>query len=199
MVFIPLIFGYLSRTVPTLDILKKEYQNPTRCKDLPPDSSTEDNSPESFKSSDCDLTEPKNPDDKFSVTEPTDLNNKPTMASKAPELKIGTPSVFDGNTDDAVQWMHSVISYFKLNDHVYNSNKKKIIATLSFMNKGTTASWAEAYYENAANKGWGKWTDFIKNFKTTFAVSDVKGTALTGLTSLTQRHCGSLEKFNTEF
>ncbi|KAF9223010.1 hypothetical protein BS17DRAFT_817876 [Gyrodon lividus] len=71
-------------------------------KALPPDSSTEDNSPESFKSSDCDPTEPKNPDNEFSITEPTDPNNEPTMASKAPELKISTPSAFDGNTDDAI-------------------------------------------------------------------------------------------------
>ncbi|KAF9220759.1 hypothetical protein BS17DRAFT_769087 [Gyrodon lividus] len=95
--------------------------------------------------------------------------------------------------------MHSVISCFELNDHVYDSDKKKIITTLSFMNKGTAASWAEAYYEAAGDKGWGRWTDFIKNFKTTFAVSDVKGTALAKLTSLTQCHCGSLEKFNAEF
>ncbi|KAF9220324.1 hypothetical protein BS17DRAFT_715053, partial [Gyrodon lividus] len=56
------------------------------------------------------------------------------------ELKISTPSAFDGNTDDAAQWMYSVISYFELNDHVYDNDKKKIITTLSFMNKGTAAS-----------------------------------------------------------
>ncbi|KAF9224265.1 hypothetical protein BS17DRAFT_704243 [Gyrodon lividus] len=146
-----------------------------------------DNLPESFKSSDCD------------PTEPTDPNNEPTMAFKAPELKIGTPSTFDGNTDNAVRWMHSVISYFELNNHVHDNDKKKIITTLSFMNKGTAASWAKAYYEAAADKEWGKWTDFVKSFKTTFAVSNVKGTALAKLTSLTQHHCGSLEKFNAEF
>ncbi|KAF9219441.1 hypothetical protein BS17DRAFT_770022 [Gyrodon lividus] len=65
-------------------------------KDLPPDSSMEDDSPESLKSSDSDLTEPKIPDDEFSITKPIN----PTMASKAPELKIGTPSALDGNTDN---------------------------------------------------------------------------------------------------
>ncbi|KAF9218922.1 hypothetical protein BS17DRAFT_719091 [Gyrodon lividus] len=107
------------------------------------------------------------------------------MASKAPELKIGTPSAFDSNTDDATQWMYSVISYFKLNNHVYDSNKKKIIAALSFMNKRTAASWAKAYYKATGNKGWGKWTDFTQSFKTMFVVSDIKGTVLAKLTSLT--------------
>ncbi|KAF9221682.1 hypothetical protein BS17DRAFT_649316, partial [Gyrodon lividus] len=68
-----------------------------------------------------------------------------TMASKASELKISTPSAFDSNTDDAAQRMYSVISYFELNDHSYDTNKKKIIAALSFMNKGMAASWAEAF------------------------------------------------------
>ncbi|KAF9223590.1 hypothetical protein BS17DRAFT_704874 [Gyrodon lividus] len=63
------------------------------------------------------------------------------MASKVLELKIDTPSAFDGNTIDAAQWMYSVISYFELNDYVYHSDKKKIIATLSFMNKGTATPW----------------------------------------------------------
>ncbi|KAF9220415.1 hypothetical protein BS17DRAFT_714646, partial [Gyrodon lividus] len=78
-------------------------------------------------------------------------------------------------------WMYSVISYFKLNDHVYDSDKKRFITALNFMNKGTAAC-----YKAAENKGWGKWTDFTQSFKTAFVVSDIKGTVLTKLTSLTQ-------------
>ncbi|KAF9227543.1 hypothetical protein BS17DRAFT_813474 [Gyrodon lividus] len=70
-------------------------------KDIPPDSSMEDNSPESLKSSDCEPTNPKIPDDKFSINKPTNPNYESTMASKTPELKISTPSAFDSNTDDA--------------------------------------------------------------------------------------------------
>ncbi|KIK77152.1 hypothetical protein PAXRUDRAFT_17685 [Paxillus rubicundulus Ve08.2h10] len=69
-----------------------------------------------------------------------------TMTMKPTELKIGTPSFFDGNTDDAAQWMYSVIAYLNPNEEVYTNDKKKIIAILSFMNKGTADSWAEAYY-----------------------------------------------------
>ncbi|KIK73113.1 hypothetical protein PAXRUDRAFT_21210 [Paxillus rubicundulus Ve08.2h10] len=102
---------------------------------------------------------------------------------KATELKIGTPSYFDGNTNDATQWMYSVITYLDLNKEVYTNNKKKIIAALSFMNKGTAASWAEAYYETAAISGWGTGN----------------GNALVKLTTLNQQQSGSLKKYNSEF
>ncbi|KAF9221034.1 hypothetical protein BS17DRAFT_712426, partial [Gyrodon lividus] len=62
----------------------------------------------------------------------------------------------------------------------------RIIATLSFMNKGTATSWAEAFYKAAGNGGWGKWDDFAKKYQTAFIVSDIKGTVLAKLTFLTQ-------------
>ncbi|KAF9223024.1 hypothetical protein BS17DRAFT_706847, partial [Gyrodon lividus] len=50
-------------------------------------------------------------------------------------------------------WMYMGISYFELNDHIYDNNKKKIISAASFINKGTATSWAETFYEAAGNKG----------------------------------------------
>ncbi|KIK80773.1 hypothetical protein PAXRUDRAFT_15600 [Paxillus rubicundulus Ve08.2h10] len=98
-----------------------------------------------------------------------------TMTTKATELKID------------------------LNKEVYTNDKKKIIAALSFMNKGTAASWAEAYYETTAISGWGTWETFSDKFKKTFIVTNAKGNALVKLTTLNQRQSGSLEKYNSEF
>ncbi|KIK74111.1 hypothetical protein PAXRUDRAFT_20202 [Paxillus rubicundulus Ve08.2h10] len=115
------------------------------------------------------------------------------MTMKPTGLKISTPSFFDGNTNDATQWMYSVITYLDLNEEVYTNDKKKIIATLSFMNKGTAGSWAEAYYETATTSGWGIWDNFSNKFKKTFIITDVRGNALVKLTTLNQCQCGSLE------
>ncbi|KIK77609.1 hypothetical protein PAXRUDRAFT_17389 [Paxillus rubicundulus Ve08.2h10] len=115
------------------------------------------------------------------------------MTTKATELKIGTPSYFDGNTNNAAQWMYSIITYLDLNEEVYTNDKKKIITTLSFMNKGTAASWAETYYETAAISGWGIWETFSDKFKKTFIVADAKGNALVKLTTRNQRQSSSLK------
>ncbi|KIK77211.1 hypothetical protein PAXRUDRAFT_17647 [Paxillus rubicundulus Ve08.2h10] len=127
--------------------------------DLPPDSSSnKDSDSTSDSSSDSD-----------------------TMTTQATELKIGTPSYFDGNTNNAAQWMYSVITHLDLNE------------------EGTAASWAKAYYETAAISGWGTWENFSDKFKKTFIVADAKGNALVKLTTLNQRQSSSLEKYNSEF
>ncbi|KIK75818.1 hypothetical protein PAXRUDRAFT_18658 [Paxillus rubicundulus Ve08.2h10] len=95
--------------------------------------------------------------------------------------------------------MYFVITYLNLNEEVYTTDKKKIIAALSFMNKGTAGSWAEAYYKTAATSGWGTWDNFSNKFKKTFIIADVRGNALVKLTTLNQCQCGSLEKYNSEF
>jgi hypothetical protein len=121
------------------------------------------------------------------------------MSERPTELKVGTPIHFDGSPNDASRWLHSVIAYISINDRIYTTDDKKIILALSFMSKGSAATWAEAAYENAADLGFGKWKDFQEDFKRTFVTKDVKATAIAKLSSLTQSGCGSLEKFNAEF
>jgi hypothetical protein len=43
------------------------------------------------------------------------------------------------------------------------------------------------------------WEVFKEDFKKTFVTRDVKSASISKLSSLTQRGCGSLEKFNAEF
>ncbi|KIJ05135.1 hypothetical protein PAXINDRAFT_93852 [Paxillus involutus ATCC 200175] len=122
------------------------------------------------------------------------------MSERPTELKVGTPVHFDGSPNDASRWLHSVIAYISINDRIYTSDNKKIILALSFMSKGSAATWAEAAYENAAElENFGTWANFQEDFKRTFVTKDVKATAIAKLSSLTQSGCGSLEKFNAEF
>ncbi|KIK77052.1 hypothetical protein PAXRUDRAFT_167998 [Paxillus rubicundulus Ve08.2h10] len=122
------------------------------------------------------------------------------MSKKATEIKVGTPTNFDGNLNDASQWLYSLITYISLNDWIYTMPEKKIILALSFMNKGSVATWAEAAYEKAAdNENFGTWEQFQLNFKRTFMTKNVKAASIAKLSSLTQKDCGSLKKFNTEF
>ncbi|KIJ08484.1 hypothetical protein PAXINDRAFT_18380 [Paxillus involutus ATCC 200175] len=95
--------------------------------------------------------------------EPFDIAD---MSERPTELKVGTPIHFDGSPNDTSQWLHSVIAYISINDRIYTSDDKKIILALSFMSKGSAATWAEAAYENAAElESFGKWKDFQEDFK----------------------------------
>ncbi|KIJ06509.1 hypothetical protein PAXINDRAFT_20303 [Paxillus involutus ATCC 200175] len=48
------------------------------------------------------------------------------MSERPTELKVGTPTHFDGNTNDSSRWLHSVMAYLVLNDRIYNTSDKKI-------------------------------------------------------------------------
>jgi len=53
------------------------------------------------------------------------------------ELRINPPKVFDGNRDNFIPFIQDAWVYLSLNDKSYNTNQKKIIYVLSFMNEGT--------------------------------------------------------------
>ena len=63
-----------------------------------------------------------------------------THESKPIELKINPPKPFSGKRDEFDKFLQDVTLYLELNDKFYNSDKKKIAYTLSFMNDGDAAA-----------------------------------------------------------
>ncbi|KIJ11414.1 hypothetical protein PAXINDRAFT_84560 [Paxillus involutus ATCC 200175] len=124
------------------------------------------------------------------------------MSERPTELKVGTPTHFDGNTNNAAHWLTLVSPCvtITLNNQIYNSNERKITLTLSFMSKGSATTWAEAAYEKAKeNETFRTWMMFKDDFKRAFVVTDIKATSIAKLSSITQQGCGSLEKYTSEF
>ena len=60
-------------------------------------------------------------------------------------MKIKTLTKFKGEKDKATKFICVVELYLHINKHIYNTNEKKIVFTLSFMTDGATAAWKEAY------------------------------------------------------
>ena len=60
-------------------------------------------------------------------------------------VKIET-TVFDGNKEKSALWFLQTGSAIKVNEHIYDTDEKKIIFVLSHMTKDTAAAWAEVIY-----------------------------------------------------
>jgi len=91
--------------------------------------------------------------------------------------------------------------YLSLNDKSYNTNQKKIIYVLSFMNEGTAKTWKEAFLDsifNNVNQDYGKFSDFLLNIKGAFSTADSKGEARAQLRQLKQGK-GTADEYISQF
>jgi len=107
--------------------------------------------------------------------------------TKPTELKLSPPKTFSGKRDEYDRFLQDILLYLKLNDEVYNTNKKKIAYTLSFMNEGDAESWKGQFLLNARKPSGldlGTWDEFKKNLTAAFKPYDTPGDALKKITAL---------------
>ncbi|KAF8219616.1 hypothetical protein L208DRAFT_1338932, partial [Tricholoma matsutake] len=64
---------------------------------------------------------------------------------------------FSGDRTKTAKFLQEIDLYLRINDQVYDTNDKKIIFTLSFMNGGTAAAWAQAFVNQHQSKGFGEY------------------------------------------
>ena len=67
----------------------------------------------------------------------------PTSSTRITEICIGYPDEYDGKAETAQAWMDSVQLYLLINHALYYDNDRKITFALSYMKKGSAATWAE--------------------------------------------------------
>ena len=78
---------------------------------------------------------------------------------KKRELKLATPTHFDGDPKNLQKFLQDCDLYLFLNADVYVWDEDKIGFTLSYMTKGDAATWKEQYLKEAADLGKGKEDD----------------------------------------
>src|ERR1700676_2656660 len=121
------------------------------------------------------------------------------MTANAREIKICTPSPFNGEPEKLNKFLQEIGLYTRINSAIFNSDENKIIFTLSFMKGGTTAGWSESFIQTADTLGtFGNWADFERALKTAFSPIDSEGTARTKLRHLKQGS-GGLDNYIAEF
>ena len=113
--------------------------------------------------------------------------NVPAPVTKTAELKLNQPKPFTGKRNEINDFIQDVALYLEINDEIYNTDKKKIGYTLTFMNEGDAKSWKVQYIRNAITDtglDLGTWTDFITKVRDAFAPYDAPGDALEEITNL---------------
>ena len=67
------------------------------------------------------------------------------MSTKPTELHIRVPDAYDGSYETATEWLNAIRFYLIVNKPVYNTDEKQIAFALSYMNKGSAATWASTF------------------------------------------------------
>lgn len=72
------------------------------------------------------------------LTQNLSIAPPPIMTTPTPkELRINTPSTFDGTSSKAQRWLDSVQMYIYLNRELYDTDEKQVIFALSFMTENS--------------------------------------------------------------
>ena len=100
----------------------------------------------------------------------------------------------------AKYWLNSVRTYLLINKDVYSTDDKKVGYALSFMTEGTAKSWAAVHTQTALNaSSFGTFSDFVKDFQTTFQSTNSTAEATTWLTNIHVHNDNYLPKYMGEF
>ena len=75
---------------------------------------------------------------------PAALPTTPSAAStRITEIHIGCPDEYDGKAKTAQAWLDAIRLYLLINHALYYDDDRKIVFALSYMKKGSAATWAE--------------------------------------------------------
>ena len=104
------------------------------------------------------------------------------MAAPSPkEIKLGTPTPYDGDRDKLDNFLMEIEMYIMINNKIYDTPKKKIIFTLSYMKEETAAPWKQNFWAttnlNNTVTPW-TWNRFKDTLKALFTLPDKPGEVL---------------------
>jgi hypothetical protein len=109
------------------------------------------------------------------------------MTTNTKEVKLHSPTDFHGARELTTKFLQEVEMYMLTNVEIYNTEERKILFALSFMNGGVAGSWKQgrvAAYLKAGS--FGTFKDFKAAVKTAFTPIDDEGVAKTELRTLQQ-------------
>jgi hypothetical protein len=138
-----------------------------------------------------DTSEPKNaqfllsPIPTEETLNPFPFNDFEDMTTTAKEVKLCVPTDFHGARELTTKFLQEVEMYMHANAEIYNTEEKKVLFALSFMNGGVAGSWKQgktAAYLKAGD--FGTFDEFKQAVRTAFTPIDDEGVAKTELRTL---------------
>jgi hypothetical protein len=118
---------------------------------------------------------------------PFPFNDLKDMTTTAKEVKLRAPTDFHGAQELTTKFLQEVEMYMRTNAEIYNTEEKKVLFVLSFMNGGVAGSWKQgktAAYLKAGD--FGTFDKFKQAVRTAFTPIDDEGVAKTELRTLRQ-------------
>jgi hypothetical protein len=109
------------------------------------------------------------------------------MTTTAKEVKLRAPTDFHRARELTTKFLQEVEMYMHANVEIYNTEEKKVLFALSFMNRGVARSWKQgktAVYLKAGN--FGTFDKFKQAVQTAFTPIDNEEVAKTELQTLHQ-------------
>jgi len=131
-----------------------------------------------------------------------------TTTSSTPkgEIKIKAPKTFDRKPEHVNRWLGSVKRYLDINSHIYDSEEKKVLFTLSYMQDGPAENWVADFTEDTMTilmSGQAKWYGTFATLSNLIMVDfgpvNPEGTAMQSLIKLRQSDCDSLTDYISFF
>jgi hypothetical protein len=118
------------------------------------------------------------------------------------EVKLRFPNDFNRDSKSVRGFLADCELFFKVNAEKYDSDMKKIIFALSFMQEGSAGPWKEVFISRQAHAiNWGTWNEFKAELLRSFQPTDVEGQAMTDLFTIKQSYSPGhdIDHYNTEF
>ena len=105
-----------------------------------------------------------------------------SSSSRITEIHIGCPDEYNRKAETAQVWLDSAHLYLLINQALYHDDDRKIAYALSYMKKGSTATWAEVHCQQGfANQSFGMFITFETNFENSFGNANIQQEAMNWL------------------
>ena len=93
----------------------------------------------------------------------------PQPSTKITEIHIGCPDEYNRKAETAQAWLDSVRLYILINQVLYHDDNRKITYALSYMKKGSAATWAKVCRQQGfTNQSFRMFNTFEQGFKKAF-------------------------------
>ena len=140
------------------------------------------------------------------------MSNQPATPAAAPaaaptssslritKIHIRCPDEYDGKAETAQAWLDSVHLYLLINQALYHDNNRKIAYALSYMKKGSTATWAEVHCQQGfANQSFGTFVAFKTDFEKAFGNANIQQEAMNWLATTRIATGEQLQEYINQF
>ena len=126
--------------------------------------------------------------------------NPTPSSSRITEIRIGCPDEYDGKTETAQAWLDSVCLYLLINQALYHDDNRKIAYALSYMQKGSAATWAKVRRQQGfANQSFGTFAVFKSDIEKAFGNANTQQEAMNWLTTTRIATGEQLQEYINQF